>query len=357
MNQSILKKSWTKVWTTEYSLFSVWLLGRGFTESCKKELGFYFDNFIVEIQGDLATGFRVDEEIKRFAADATRRIKHEPPFLDEVIRNMYDIKKNIESFFTLPISEILTDEKLKRLIDLLLRFLPYFILPLRAPDAFPESGLSAEEINVLFKKCEGARLATETFYTEIEKFLHKLFRHIAQKENIDEKLLRAIAPQELLDYSRSGKLPDISLLKRRYQNSVVVTTSEKNEIFLGDSAQEIIRHVSGLPSGTISQLEGVIAYKGYAKGTARLISHIDDMHKFKKGDILVSPMTRPEFLPVMKISAAYVTDAGGILCHAAIVARELKKPCIIGTKIATKVLKDGMSVEVDAEKGIVKIVS
>ena len=66
-------------------------------------------------------------------------------------------------------------------------------------------------------------------------------------------------------------------------------------------------------------------------------------------------MTRPEYLPVMHLAAAFVTDEGGIASHAAIVAREMKKPCIIGTKIATQVLKDGDLVEVDAEKGIVTV--
>ena len=65
-------------------------------------------------------------------------------------------------------------------------------------------------------------------------------------------------------------------------------------------------------------------------------------------------MTDPRYVPAMKKAAAIVTDEGGITCHAAIVSRELKKPCIIGTKIATKVLKDGDEVEVDAEKGVVK---
>ncbi len=65
-------------------------------------------------------------------------------------------------------------------------------------------------------------------------------------------------------------------------------------------------------------------------------------------------MTHPDDGPLISKAAAVVTDEGGVLCHAAIVARELKKPCIIGTKIATKVLKDGDTVEVDAEKGIVR---
>jgi len=78
--------------------------------------------------------------------------------------------------------------------------------------------------------------------------------------------------------------------------------------------------------------------------------------KLKQGDILVTTMTTPDFLFIMKKAAGFITDEGGITCHAAIVSRELKIPCIIGTKIATKVLKDGDLVEVDAKKGIVRII-
>ena len=66
------------------------------------------------------------------------------------------------------------------------------------------------------------------------------------------------------------------------------------------------------------------------------------------------PETTPDFVPAVKIAAAVITDYGGITSHAAIVSREFGVPCVIGTKIATKVLKDGDRVEVDAEKGIVK---
>jgi pyruvate,water dikinase len=80
------------------------------------------------------------------------------------------------------------------------------------------------------------------------------------------------------------------------------------------------------------------------------------MKKMKKGDILISPATNPNLMPAISKAGAMVTDEGGITSHAAIVSRELKIPCIIGTKIATQVLKDGDLVEVDANKGIVRII-
>ncbi|MBA7490644.1 hypothetical protein ES702_01185 [subsurface metagenome] len=103
-------------------------------------------------------------------------------------------------------------------------------------------------------------------------------------------------------------------------------------------------------------IKGNIANKGKVKGTAKIVMIRKEFDKFKKGDVLVASMTTPEYLPIMKIASAFVTDEGGIMCHAAIVSRELKKPCVIGTKIATQALKDGDKVEVDANKGIVKII-
>ena len=65
-------------------------------------------------------------------------------------------------------------------------------------------------------------------------------------------------------------------------------------------------------------------------------------------------MTRPEFMPILNKAAAIITDEGGLTCHAAIVSRELDIPCIVGTKVATQILKDSDRVEVDSERGIVR---
>ncbi|MBI2129525.1 hypothetical protein HYU07_04765 [Candidatus Woesearchaeota archaeon] len=75
---------------------------------------------------------------------------------------------------------------------------------------------------------------------------------------------------------------------------------------------------------------------------------------FSNGEILVTGMTRPEFVPLMKKAKAIITNEGGITTHAAIISRELKIPCIIGTKIATDILKSGDIVEIDMEKGIIR---
>ena len=111
----------------------------------------------------------------------------------------------------------------------------------------------------------------------------------------------------------------------------------------------------GVVVSDVTEFSGQAACSGIVRGRVRRVIKNEDMNSFQDGEILVSPMTIPTFLPVMKRAVAFVTDEGGITCHAAIVAREMKKPCIIGTKIATQVLRDGDLVEVDADNGVVRI--
>ncbi len=109
----------------------------------------------------------------------------------------------------------------------------------------------------------------------------------------------------------------------------------------------------------ITELRGVVASRGSVSkltGFVQVILDPKDADHFRENSILVAPMTTPEYVFIMKRSMAVITDTGGLTSHAAIVSRELRKPCIVGTKIATKVLRDGDLVEVDANEGVVKII-
>ena len=100
-------------------------------------------------------------------------------------------------------------------------------------------------------------------------------------------------------------------------------------------------------------VKGLSASPGIASGPVRFVPTPDKIDIMQKGEILVTDMTTPDFVPAMKRAAAIVTNAGGATCHAAIVSRELRVPCIVGTKKATSILKDGMIITVDATRGIV----
>lgn len=115
--------------------------------------------------------------------------------------------------------------------------------------------------------------------------------------------------------------------------------------------------IADLNKHDLDKVRGHAAYLGVVRGRAKVILHASELKKIAKGDILVTQMTFPSFISAMQKAAAFVTDEGGITCHAAIIAREMKKPCIIATKNATKVLKDGDLVEVDADNGVVRIIT
>jgi phosphohistidine swiveling domain-containing protein len=110
-----------------------------------------------------------------------------------------------------------------------------------------------------------------------------------------------------------------------------------------------------LPSGS-AIVSGQTGSPGKTTGRVKIVKPEqlgDENLNFPDGSILVCHVTTPQFVPLMQKAAAIVTDQGGILSHAAIVARELKKPCIVATGNATQLLKDGQQVTVDADQGTV----
>ncbi len=145
------------------------------------------------------------------------------------------------------------------------------------------------------------------------------------------------------------------LLPKRLQAVCVVGTKDGMYIYSSQKAKKIYNAFN--PKLQRGNLSGQIACRGKVAGVAKVLRSPLDIGKMNRGDILVARMTTPDYVVGMKKAAAIVTDEGGLTCHAAIVSRELHVPCIIGTKIATKVLKDGDLVEVDAEKGIVRKLS
>lgn len=96
-------------------------------------------------------------------------------------------------------------------------------------------------------------------------------------------------------------------------------------------------------------LEGITGSIGIASGSAKIITGESDMDKIKKGDVLVAKFTTPNFTPIFIKVLAIVTDTGGMTSHAAIVARELGIPAVVGTGDATKKLANGMQILVKAE--------
>ena len=163
-----------------------------------------------------------------------------------------------------------------------------------------------------------------------------------------------ISLSESYDFLLNGKLLDEKEVKKRINGFVFgaegikFTTVDKYAESEGYTVKKV-------EVGENQIIKGNIAYPGVARGRVRIVISKEKIGIVKEGEVLVTAVTTPEFMPALKKAVAFVTDEGGITSHAAIVSRELKKPCIISTKIATQVLKDGNLVEVDANSGIVRI--
>lgn len=101
-------------------------------------------------------------------------------------------------------------------------------------------------------------------------------------------------------------------------------------------------------------LRGTPASLGTVTGKVKILHDSSESHRITKGDILVVEMTGPLYMTAMMKAGGVITNTGGLLCHAAIVSRELKIPCIVGTGNATEVLKDSQTIVLDATKGEVR---
>jgi pyruvate,water dikinase len=128
----------------------------------------------------------------------------------------------------------------------------------------------------------------------------------------------------------------------------------------GDPVEDVLVRFFGAPvepSTDTSVLAGIAAAPGVATGTAKVVKSLEEASKLQQGDIMVCEMTLPPWTPLFSTVSAVVADTGGILSHCAIVAREYRIPCVVGTAVGTVTIKDGQRVTVDGTKGIVRIES
>ncbi len=216
----------------------------------------------------------------------------------------------------------------------------------------------------LFQEAALERMRLKGGWAGADFSFYPLYREISRRTKIRLSQLysfyRRAEVVSALQLSRPVVSP--AELKRRKSAYVLWIKDKKLFFYSGAKAWRLIRqelkHIQKKTS--IDGLVGQVASSGIAQGRARLViagnlSMLQRTFKyFKQGDIMITTMTQPNMIPLMKKAAAIVADEGGLISHAAIIAREFKIPCIVGTEIATKTFKDGDWVEVDANKGIIR---
>jgi phosphohistidine swiveling domain-containing protein len=186
--------------------------------------------------------------------------------------------------------------------------------------------------------------------------LSKLWETIRQRIGLENREdLWYFSYVDIADYLNSNRLVSEEEIRERKSGIVTEEGQTGVKVRIGKDAQSFLN--SSLKReehrGT-EEIRGSAAYPGLVRGKVRVIKERSQFSSFNEGEILIAPYTAPEYVSLMRKAIAIVTDTGGITSHAAIVSRELRIPCVVGTKVASRVLKDGDTVEVDAESGIVK---
>lgn len=199
-----------------------------------------------------------------------------------------------------------------------------------------------------------------TFRVEMQSkanyYIQPLFKAIADRLKISLRHACALLPAELSAALDGQPVLAEAGLEERCQNYALRYDANGLLFMVGQTNAATIeeQELGAQKTDTIVELRGTTAYQGVVRGQVRVVITKEEIKEFKTGEILVTTMTTPEFVPAMKKAVAIVTNEGGVLCHAAIIARELKVPCVIGTERATAIFKTGDQILVDATAGIVK---
>ena len=175
--------------------------------------------------------------------------------------------------------------------------------------------------------------------------------YMAKENNLSVDLINAMRKKEIEKAMKGNITVTVDELRERLKGCVYLKEKGKWNLYTKD---KFIYWKNKLQGGCKEKISGDVAFPGIVKG--KVVIHLSwaDVIELQEGDVLVTGMTNPQMIPMLKRAAAIVTDEGGITCHAAIISRELKKPCIVGTKNATQVLKNGDYIKVDANNGVVK---
>ncbi|MFC1769081.1 PEP-utilizing enzyme [Nanoarchaeota archaeon] len=194
----------------------------------------------------------------------------------------------------------------------------------------------------------------KSFIFKCNHVITKFLEEISKRKEIDFKELCYYNIPEMLDLFKNNKRVNA---KERYGGYIEYYTERgKMDYLSGEDVNKFIDpYISIKIDPKQKEIKGMVVSSGEkVTGNVKILTSPRNMGKMKEGDILIAPMTSPDFIIAMRRASAIITDEGGMTSHAAIVSRELGIPCLVGTRIATKVFKDNDVIEVDPKEGIVR---
>lgn len=341
-----MKKEYQKLFSRDFSLPSVEAWVRGESTNAKEwtEKKQPFLPYIVTERSDDTVHFYYDLEGVAWVQNLLVKLAREdsnfiPKIEKTVLEKLSFIRPTYEKEKAINLKE------LKRFLQELEAGYPWFEAMwwfFQMDDESKIAGLNLEKLGKIRSLTDKLCNSSDTV---IRKSLSKIFPKLGSLSSV-------LQTKEII----TENIPQIPVLEERDRGYFFVV----NQLFTGltrSNIEKLLRiNFKREAIKKIRQLTGYIAYRGVVRGFVKKVMGHKQINELKEGEILISPMTIPDFLPAIKKAAAIVTDEGGMLSHAAIVAREFGKPTVVGTAIATKRLKNGDIVEVNATEGKVSLI-
>jgi len=336
--KNILIKSFTR----EFPLVHVQLWGRRYASKFLDEPLPQIPKYVFILKDGMVTAYRNEEKLpKAVNSIIKRKIDADPLFIDHFVKEKSKILTELIESDDVTMTK---DDFITYLNNLFeywqINYISQF-LPLDEEIFSQEDRRRGIEL----RKTIGTKITS--FWNSITSILKRFYPEFGD-------LVAYISWDEIIN----SDIPSIQELKRRKTEGVILINDKivgREEFIKLKKEENFELDEQIIPESKIKEVYGQTGFSGSVRGKARIIMKIEEMKDFIEGEILISYVTIPAYIPIMKKAAAFVTDEGGITCHAAIIARELKKPCVIGTKNATKIFRNGDYIEVNANKGIVKI--
>ncbi len=359
------KVDWVVYLERRNPLFYICIFNKAFGDRLKEVVGFGFKYQLYTYEKE--NGFYINRNYK-----SGRELAVAKKFFSDLIKNdqagLADLcikckyylhqERKLVKQFSQDVADEYIIENYNQIIELLINIFTHLttipMLILNTIDTASLADLNTKEFKNAFKLFSSFRKASRNIHQET--VLKQIWQTAAKLTGVKDYLdFSFFSLQELGNLFQHKKYPSISEVKQRKTGCVFYEDRELGQVCfnyqpnflkkIGIERKKVIE---------VKLIKGRIANKGYAKGKVCMLNVAKDIKKCRVGDIVVTVNSSPIFMPALIRCGGIIADEGGTVCHAAIISRELNKPCIIGTKIATKIFKDGDTVEVDADNGVAR---
>ncbi|MDD5489099.1 MAG: PEP-utilizing enzyme [Candidatus Moranbacteria bacterium] len=332
-------------WERDFSFLGCYMIAEQHLKELKRYIDVGYTMCAFYHKNGHVIFYRSESDEKNFDSRIAGRCLEEEGFAKHATEKLKKITDEFNAFFKK--QKRLSKDNVKQFFRMANEHFAYHLAVFWSADYIRKNNLDKRNKKI-FGMLEKARKYNENILPNIENWIAK-----------QDPIFSVMRPKECVDYLWKEWKLQSSVLSARDEASFVYFDKKNKYVSTGKRAIEYKKKFdkSFLRRFKLSEniLKGRPAYKGRYKGKVRVIERFEDFKRVKRGEIIVAPVTRPAYSSYIRRAGAIVADEGAILSHTSIIAREFKIPCVIGTRIATKVLKDGDLVEVNADKGIVKI--